>query len=112
MGKDHLGKSWAFGPAPRPLRRENKIYVPLIAAMTVFFTVAMLGIAWADQVEGDIVGPEALSVSIAAGGSVNESVDLYVKRQGGQPVTGVDWNAPTKVGTCSSITAGSAAPSS
>src|SRR3990170_4513904 len=47
MGRNHLGESWAFGPAPRPFMNEKKVYVPLIAALTAMFLILGTSLAFA-----------------------------------------------------------------
>lgn len=109
MGRTSTGDRWAYGQPHQPFITPRKRRWSSVAAMTSIFMV-FAGMALADEVEGDVVGPETVAVSVTTGDPVSVSVDLFVKRQGGQPVTGVDWNVPTTSGACATITAGTASP--
>jgi hypothetical protein len=82
-----LGDTWAFGKPYRPfMSPRKKFWVPLIAAMTVFSTVAMFGIAWADQVVNTIdstVDSTPEVVTITAG--TTTVVSFYIKTENDIP---------------------------
>lgn len=47
-----LGDAWALGPRRRPTTRRKRLSA--LAAVTAFFTLSAVGIAWADQVVNDL----------------------------------------------------------
>src|SRR3989337_1437945 len=90
MGKDHLGKSWAFGPPPRPFMREKKFRASLMAAMTVFFLVALGAVAIADATgptiasDKDDYAPGEIVTLTGTGWQGGEAVHIRVNDDQGE----------------------------
>lgn len=87
---------------------------PIVArrgiALGLVMSLLMAGIAMADQVEGDIVGPEAMTKQVSAGSAFTFDVKLFLSRSGANSaVTGVTWAGPALGTGCAGITGTQAA---
>jgi hypothetical protein len=75
--------------------KKQRIYVPFIAALTVFFTVALGAVAVADTVtvDNDIFTPgnqNSVTLVAAPGATVNTSAQLYVQYAGSKHLVAGD----------------------
>ncbi|WP_448595277.1 PKD domain-containing protein [Thermoflexus hugenholtzii] len=90
-----------YGPRRRrrfPARERAWVVVVLTVALVLFGSTFVR----ADQAEGDIVGPEALTIEVPAGQPFSFTVELYLKRQG-TAAAGVTWSGPAMSGSCTGI---------
>src|SRR3990170_1225524 len=118
MGKDHLGKSWAFGPPPRPFMREKKFRASLMAAMTVFFLVALGAVAIADATgptiasDKDDYAPGEIVTLTGTGWQGGEAVHIRVNADDQGSFTDSfqlpDWFVATYAVTATGPTSGTA----
>jgi hypothetical protein len=97
VGREH--GSLASRPG-RDMRRETavrtrkkKFYWSALSVLTTFFTIAMMGVASADQVQADSVlatpniQNNPVTVNLSAGGSTTAQVGVQVKDQGNTHVS-------------------------